>query len=345
MTLLIIFGTLAIVVSFLCSLLEAGLLSLPRSQVEAMVERGSQTGVTLQQMKENIDRPLAAILTMNTIAHTVGAAGVGAQAAVVFGDAAVGIASAVMTLLILVFSEIIPKTLGAVHAKNLAGVTAMTTKAMIVICMPLILLLESVNRMIGYERAEESISRSEVLATVRLGRDAGSLGPREHRIVSNVLALSNIKVGKILTPRTVVFALPQTMTLDEVVDAYRPIRFARIPIYEESIEHITGYVIRFDINKALSEGRGSEPLSSLAKRISAVPEVVTVADAFEQMLREGQHILLVVDEYGGTEGIVTLEDLIETLLGQEIVDETDTVTDMQELARRKAFQYRQSRER
>ncbi len=341
MTLLIIYGAVAIGVSFLCSMLEAGLLSLPRSQVEAMVERGSRTGIVLQGMKENIDRPLAAILTLNSIAHTVGAAGVGAQAAVVFGDVAVGIATAVMTFAILVFSEIIPKTLGAVHARALAGFTATTTRGMIVLCFPLIVVLEQINRLIGYERHKDRITRSEVLATIRLGREGGSLGAREHRIVSNVLALANIGLAKVLTPRTVVFSLPRNMTVREAISQHYPIRFARIPVYEDSPDNLTGYVPRFEIDKASAAGRDDEPLAALAKPLITFPELATVADALERMLREGQHIALVVDEYGSTEGIVTLEDLLETLLGDEIVDETDEVVDMQDLARKRAARHDQ----
>lgn len=343
MALLIVYGVVAIAVSFLCSVLEAGLLSLPRSHVETMVERGSRAGRTLQAMKANIDRPLAAILTLNTIAHTVGAAGVGAQAAVVFGDVAVGIAGAVMTLAILIFSEIIPKTLGAVHARALAPFTAMTTRVMIVICYPLIIALERMNRLIGPRRRKAPITRAEVLATVRLGREGGSLGEREHHIVSNVLALGNIGVRKVLTPRTVVFSLPREMTVGEALSQHHPFRFARIPIYRDSPEDITGYVLRFDIHEAPAAGRAEEPLATLSRPIITIPELATVADALEQMLRERQHIAVVVDEYGGLEGIVTLEDLLETLLGQEIVDETDAVVDMQDLAKGKASRHGRSK--
>lgn len=336
MALLIFYAALAICVSFLCSLLEAGLLSLPRSHVQTMVENKAWAGPTLQEMKTNIDRPLSAILTLNTVAHTVGAAGVGAQAAVVWNDAAVGIASAIMTLAILIFSEIIPKTLGATHAKRLASFTAITTKLMIWLCLPLILILEQFNRLIGYERHQDRISRSEVLATVRLGREGGTLREREHQVVANVLALTNIPVSKVLTPRTVVFSLSQDMTVDQVIEQYYPLRFARVPLYRDNSEHIMGYVARFDLHKAKAEGRGDAKLADIAKPILAFPEQASVADAFEQMLHDSAHIAQVVDEYGGMDGIITLEDLIETLLGEEIVDETDTAIDMQELAKRRA---------
>ena len=336
MTLLILYGCLAIGVSFLCSVLEASLLSLPRSHVHALVEQGSPAARLLDRMKKNIDRPLAAILTLNTIAHTVGAAGVGAQAAVVFGDMAVGVASALMTLAILVFSEIIPKTIGAVHARRLTGVTAYTTQAMIYLCLPLILVLERINRLIGYQRHKDRITRSEVLATIRLGHEGGSLREREHRVVSNVLALAEIRLAEVLTPRTVLFTLPAELTVADALAQHEPLRYARIPLHTGSPEQITTYVARFDLHRAAAEGRGAESLAAVAKPLPAFPEQASVADALEHLLHRHQLIALVVDEYGGTEGIVTLEDLLETLLGREIVDETDIAVDLRALARRRA---------
>jgi CBS domain containing-hemolysin-like protein len=339
MTLLIVYGLLALGVSFICSLLEASLLSIPRSQVESLVAQGSPTGRALQTMKENIDRPLAAILTLNTIAHTVGAAGVGAQAALVFGDALVGVVSGVMTLLILVLSEIIPKTLGAVHCRSLAGVTVWVTRLMIVVCFPIILALEQINRLIGYQRHRERIGRMEVLATIRLGSQAGALLDRESRIAMNVMSLSDVRVSEILTPRTVVFSLPEGMTAEEVVRRHHPLLFSRIPLYEESIERINGYVLRFEIHKAITEGAGEEPIAQLRHELIVLPEQASVADAMERLLTEGEHIALVVDEYGGTAGLVTLEDILESVVGQEITDETDPVPDMQSLAKHKARRY------
>ncbi len=336
MTILILFAALALGVSFLCSLLEASLLSLPRSKVESLVAAGSAAARTMKPLQDNIDRPLAAILTLNTIAHTVGAAGVGAQAAALYGDAAVGIASGIMTFAILVLSEIIPKTLGAVHAVRLVGVTAYTTRAMIYVCYPVILLLEWMNRLIAYRRHRAQISRLEILATIRLGHEGGALGEREHRVLTNLLALGNVRVSEILTPRTVLFALPADQTVAEAAAAAPPIRFARIPVYRESLDHITGYVTRYDLLKSAAQGRGAEPLGKFKRPIFAVPAVASVADALEQLLDRSEHIALVVDEYGGVQGIVTLEDVMETMLGQEITDETDPAPDMQRLARRLA---------
>jgi len=316
-------------------MLEASLLSLPRSHVEVLLEQGSATGRALEKMIHEIDRPLAAILTLNTIAHTVGAAGVGAQAAVVFGSGAVGIASAVMTVLILVVSEIIPKTLGAVYAKGLASFTAVTVRLMIWLCLPLIIPLEWINRLIGYKRQKDLLSRAELTAAVRIGREGGALKRREFRILSNVLALSRVRLAEVLTPRTVVFSLPRETTVEQVIQEHQPLQFARIPVYEGSPENVTGYVARFRVYEAYTGGQRSRTLNELARPIPVMPEQASVADALEQMLNRRQQIALIVDEYGGMAGIVTLEDTMESLLGVEIVDEADTVEDMQELARRR----------
>jgi len=304
--------------------------------VELLVERGARVGASLRAMKRNIDRPLTAILTMNTVAHTVGAVGVGAQAAVVFGNRAVGVASAIMTILVLVVSEIIPKTLGAIHAKSLAAPAAMIIRLMTLLCLPLIVMLEWVNRVIAFRRRDDSLSRAELLATLRLGRSSGAIGRREYRIASNLIALSTIRLADVLTPRTVVFSLPEDLTVQEAIAEHDPIRFARIPVYAGDPEQITGYVPRFAIRAAYSADEGHKPLRDLAKPIPIFPELATVGDALDTLITNKQHIVLVVDEYGGMSGIASLEDLMEALLGDEIVDETDVTADMRELARQRA---------
>ncbi|MHC4695467.1 MAG: CNNM domain-containing protein [Planctomycetota bacterium] len=335
MTLLIIYGLLAIAVSFLCSLLEACLLSVPRSYVESLAERGTRAGAILREMKNDIDRPLAAILTLNTIAHTFGAAGVGGQAAQVFGNKAVGVAGAVMTLLILVISEIIPKTLGAVHAKSVAFPAALTIRLLILLCLPLIIPLEWINGLFTNDQREEHLSRAELLATLRLGEASGAMHKREYQIASNLIALSTIRLAEVLTPRTVVFSLPENLTVQQALDKHHPIRFARIPVYAGDPERVTGYIPRFAIHAAHSANESHKLLKELAKPMEILPELAKVDDALDTLIKKRQHIALVVDEYGGMAGIVTLEDLLETLLGEEIVDESDTVEDMQELARRR----------
>ncbi len=334
MTLLVIYGLLAVAVSFVCSLLEACLLSLPRSYVELLQERGKRGAALLREMKDSIDRPLAAILTLNTVAHTVGAVGVGAQAANVFGSGAVGMASAVMTFLVLVVSEIIPKTLGAVHAKSLALPSAMVIRLMILLCFPLIILLEWVKRVIGYERHEERLSRAELLATIRLGQTSGVISRSESEIASNLIALSSVPLSRVLTPRAVVFSLSEDLTVRGVLAEHAPIRYARIPVYSGDPENVTGYIPRFAIYAVHFANEDQKRLKELVKPLPVFPELATVGSALGVLVKNSQHIALVVDEYGGMSGIVTLEDLLETLLGEEIVDETDVVVDMQELARR-----------
>lgn len=335
MTLLIFFGVLAIAVSFLCSLLEACLLSVPKSYVDSLAEHGSEAAKHLKKMKESIDRPLAAILTLNTVANTIGAAGVGAQAAVVFGSKAVGVVSAVMTLLVLVFSEIIPKTIGARHAKPLVPFATWAIRVLSVLCLPLLIPLEAINRLIGSPHEGERISRAELLATIRLGGTSGALHDRELRVATNLMAMSSVKLSDVMTPRTVVFALESHKTVAEVLAAHHPIRFGRIPVYEGSIDKVKGYVTRINIHSANHAGEGHKAVGELAKPMAVLPESATVGDALDQIIRKQQHIALLVDEYGGTAGIVTLEDLVETLLGAEIVDETDLVADMRTLAKRR----------
>ena len=344
MLLLIVYATVALGISFLCSMLEASLLSIPSSHVAMLAERGSRFGRRLQDMKSQVDRPLSAILTLNTVAHTVGAIGVGAEATKLFGHAWVGIVSAVMTLLILVVSEIIPKTLGAVYAKSLARFTTVTTHLMMLATYPIIVVLQWTSRLITPGQQKETLSRGEFLAAVRLGRQAGSLDAREYQTVQNLMSLGGIKVHQILTPRTVVVALPEDRTVDEIIQENPSLLHTRMPVYRDSIDNVTGYVTRYELNEAYRSEDKDTPISEFARPIKAIPEQSSVANALNLMLHRHEHILIVVDEYGGLEGIITLEDVIETLLGIEIVDETDTAVDLQEVARRLA-QHRQARNR
>jgi CBS domain containing-hemolysin-like protein len=343
MFLLLTYATVALGMSFLCSMLEATLLSIPASHIAMLVERGSRTGQQLQAMKANIDRPLSAILTLNTIAHTAGAVGVGAEAAALFGNAAVGIASAVMTLLILVVSEIIPKTLGAAYAKSLSGFTAVTTRLMIYSTFPIIVVLQYISRLVGGRPPEDTLSRGEFLAVTHLGHEAGSLNEREYRTIRNLMSLGGLKVHDIMTPRTVLEALPEERTIGEVMQEPQALRYSRIPVYRDSLDRITGYVTRYDLMQALRTDQRDKAIGALSRDIEAVPEQASVSTAMETMLKNREHILVVVDEYGGVEGIVTLEDAIETLLGLEIIDETDTTADLQSLARDLARKRRDER--
>jgi len=321
-------------VSFLCSLLEAALLSLPQSHIMLMVEKGSRTGERLQRMKGDVDRPLAAILTLNTFAHTLGAAGVGAEAAMLWGDAWVGAVSFVVTILILVFSEIIPKTLGAVHAKALAGFTAWTVHVLIVIFQPVVTACNAISRIFaGKQRVGGGIERDEVRSLALLAASEGAIDHSELHVIGNLMALREIPVERVMTPRTVVFTLRADQTVKDVLST-EPTRFARVPIVRESLDDVIGLIHRYELFEALKSGRTDLTLGELSKPIHVVPAVARLATVLETFIERREHLFLVVDEYGGVAGIVTLEDVLETLLGVEIVDETDVVADMRELAQR-----------
>ena len=331
--LLVLYLLLALGVSFLCSLTESGLLSLSHARVAVLAKAGRSSGRILERMKENIERPLAAILTLNTVAHTIGAAGVGAEAYVIFGSEWVAVTSVVLTVLILVFSEIIPKTLGVVYAGQLAPFTAYTITGMIYLSYPLVVVFQALSRMLGRGH-EQKLTREEFALIAELGQTEGALHEKEYRIIRNLLRLRKVRVCDVMTPRTVVFMLQKDQTVRQVLDQHRPLRFSRVPIYGEGPDDIAGLVLRHALSSALQDGRGTCALAELAGPVHAVPESAHLDLVLDEFMRRREHLFLAVDEHGGTAGIVTLEDAIETLLGTEIVDETDPVVDMRELAGR-----------
>ena len=333
MTGLIAYFALAIVVSFFCSLLEAIILSLTHAHIEILIKSGSRSGPMLKRLKDNINHPLSAILTLNTVANTVGAAGVGAQALVVYGSTWVALASGVLTFCILVFSEIIPKTLGAVYWKHLAPFAAYLIRGMIFMTYPLVIAFEALSRLISPKGTAVKITREEMIVSAELGRAAGELLDREKAVIRNLLRLNNITARDILTPRSVLFALPQDKTAAQVIEENEQIPFARIPVYGKDMDDITGLLRRWDLRQACARGGGQKKLSELVHPIHAVPETKSVSDILDEFIHRREHIFLVVDEYGGTQGVITLEDAIETLLGVEIVDELDSVDDMRKFAR------------
>lgn len=342
----LLFGYLGLVlmVSFICSLLEAAFLSLPRSHARVMAEQGHHFGEILGQMKDSVDRPLAAILTLNTVSNTFGAAGVGAMIQRIFGSAWLTAGSIVITLLVLVFSEILPKTLGAVHAKKLAPFVAHAVRTIIVITYPIVVCLELVSKLIGGSD-NATITRAEFASLAQEGQNTGVLEERESRVITNMLRLNKIRVSDVMTPRPVVLMLPQHMTVADATDRGEPIPFSRIPIYKDNPDEIIGVILRHDLFTNRWEGRGSIRLASLVQPITVIPQMASVAQALEQFTANGVHLMLVVDEFGGTAGIITLEDAVETLLGVEIVDETDDVTDMRTLARARMERRRKARDR
>jgi len=333
MILLIFYLLLALGVSFFCSIMEAVILSITPSFVEALEQKAPKVGATLRHLKSNIDQPLSAILSLNTIAHTVGAAGVGAQAAIVFGNAYVAVTSAVLTFLILIFSEIIPKTLGAFYWQRLATAAARTLPPLIWVLYPLVLLSQRIANWLSSEEQMSSVSREELWAMTDLARKEGIFGDRESRILKNLLRVGKLRVKDVMTPRPVMFTLPADMRVEEIMEAHPELTFSRIPLYEENKDDISTFVLKSDIMQEASRERLDTPLRDLGREIRVVPEVVTLIYIFEQFLNEREHIALVVDEYGGVVGIVTMEDVVETLLGIEIVDETDSAIDMQAMAR------------
>jgi len=333
MGLLLLFAALVVCVSFVCSILEAALLSTTPSFVAAQARAETVSGKRLQAYKDDIDRPLSAILSLNTIANTVGAVGVGAQAAIVFGDALVAVTSAVLTLLVLVFAEIIPKTLGAVYWRQLSPVVVRVLPPIIWMMWPFVKMARGIARLLSPAQDEASVSRDELTALADLGTEEGVFEMEESRILHNLLRFSSLRVRDIMTPRTVVVALQEDQSVGEILEKNDSFRFSRLPVYAESREDVTGFVLKDDILLRAAQERQEEPLHELRRELEVVPESMPLPDLFERLLDHSAHIALVVDEYGGMAGIVTMEDVVETLLGLEIVDEVDSVDDMQKLAR------------
>ncbi|HIJ22100.1 MAG TPA: DUF21 domain-containing protein [Gammaproteobacteria bacterium] len=333
MVLLITFILVALIFSFLCSIAEAVILSVTPAHIALMEKEQKKSAPLLRGLKQNINQPLAAILTLNTIAHTVGAAGAGAQATLLFGNASVGIISAILTLLILIFSEIIPKTIGAYYWRELAPATAHTLRFMVWLLYPFVLLSELITARFAFNDSKSGLSRKEFRAVSELSEAEGQLSQRESTILKNLLRLHDTQVEHAMTPRPVIFSLSDRVRVEEFFHKYDHSPFSRIPIYQSDPEQITGFIFRSDVLLAQARGNGDKPLSNYRRELKVVTETTNLSEAFDQFIRLRTHIMLVVDEYGTVAGILTLEDLLETLLGLEIVDESDQTVDMQELAR------------
>ena len=330
------YATVALLFSFLCSVAEAVILSVSPSYIAKLKNDGrTKAAELLDKLKSNIDRSLAAILTLNTIAHTVGAGGAGAEAAAYFGETYVGVSMAVLTLLILFLSEIIPKTLGALYWRNLAPLTAQFVQILIWTLYPLIFISELLTKMLSKGKSPHAFNRDEFAALIDIGTAAGELDETESRILTNLFRFPQLCAEDIMTPRTVVFTLQQDLTVDETLKEHPDIRFARIPIYANNQDETTGFVLKADIliNEFRNEGKAK--LRDIKREIRAVHERTPLSHVLEDMLNNRNHILLVTDDHGGMEGIVTLEDVVETLIGFEIIDESDTIDDMRRLARDK----------
>ena len=334
MTLLIVYLAIAIGISFLCSVLEAVLLSITPSYVEQVSTTSPRSGARLAASKEKLDQSLSSILILNTFAHTMGAAGVGSQAVRIFGDKWETLIAVLLTLAILYFSEIIPKTLGATYWRKLAVPAVYTISWLVKLVYPLVWLSTRLTRLFSDSKDNE-VTREEIIALASLSHKDGTLFTQENQYLSNMLRLREIRTEQVLTPRSVVHMLDENTTVTEALDHPQSAQFTRIPIYGEGSDNITGKVIKRTLFEAERAGHGADPIKQYAKKIYRVSEKLPVQQLLDMFFKHNAHLFLVEDEFGQTSGVVTMEDAIETLLGREIVDESDLVEDMQELARGK----------
>ena len=353
MTILIIYATVSIFFSFLCSILEAVLLSITPTFINLKKSEGLEYANELEILKKDVDKPLIAILTINTIAHTVGAILVGVQAKVayaemygtleqtIFGikiteDVMVGIVSTVMTILILVASEIIPKTIGATYWKQLAN---FTSKALNVMIFPLkytgiLWVLQLTTKLIGGKGHGSILSREGFLVMTEMAEKDGVFQKNESKVIRNLLGFKEIKVNDVMTPRTVLETADESQTIQSFYDAHKKLRFSRIPVFKENPDEITGYFLKDSLLEAIINGAGEKSLATIRRDILITNRDLSIADLFDKLIKQKEHIALVVDEYGSVSGIVSQEDVIETLLGLEIIDESDNIADLQSYARK-----------
>lgn len=337
MALLLFWALLALSLNFLCSVLEAVLLSVTPSYIAACEAGGTprerSTGRLLRDMKENVDRPLAAVLAVGNFAQIGGAAGVGAQAQALWGNTGITVASAVLTLAMMIISELIPKTLAAVYWRGLAPVTVRVLRLFVWLTYPLVLLAQGVTRLFSRDRDANEVSREELTALADLGVQEGVLGQEESRRLHNLLHLRALTAEDIMTPRTVALILSEGLTVRDALQRVGEGRFSRIPLYRRDVDDITGYFLKTDLLMAAAHDRFDVTLAGLRRDLLQVPEKLPLPEVLERMLAHHEHLALVVDDFGGTSGLVTMEDVVETLLGTEILDETDVVQDLRKHAR------------
>jgi CBS domain containing-hemolysin-like protein len=335
MGMLIFYLLLALSVSFLCSIMETVLLTAPVSFLNMKVNQGIRAASILRDQKQKIDKPIAAILSLNTVAHTVGASGVGAQATALFGDAYFGIISAILTLLILVLSEILPKSVGAHYWKHLVVPAGYIIRCMIVIAYPLVILSERMTRLISRgSKDETTVSREEVAAMVDIGVEEGTFEDTEKKIIQNLIKLRSVRASDVMTPRVVVATASEEITIGEFYKNKTYLHYSRIPVYSDNDkEKICGFVYRQEVLEHLANDNFDLCLKEIKKPIMIAPTSQPLTILWERLTSQKTHIAMIVDEYGGFEGIVTLEDIIETIMGIEIMDDRDIVADMQQFAR------------
>lgn len=332
---LIIAISFAIFISAGCSLFESVLYTLPARHIEAMFQAGKPTGKIFKTMRENVEQPIAAILALNTIAHTAGAAIAGSAASMVFGSEWLGYFSALFTLAILIFSEIVPKTAGVVYARSLAPLIAYPLQGLVWSMKPAIWLSGLITRMITRNKAGEDITAEEIRVMAHLSLRTGGIKPYQDRAIENILTLQNKTVKDVMTPRTVIFSLSEHLTLEETGKLTTKWEHSRFPVYDENIEDIVGIVLTKEFLIALSEDRKDMTLSDLMRPVHFVAEAARLNQVLTEFLQLREHLFVVLDEYGGISGLISLEDILEEILGREIVDESDEVDDKRSLARQR----------
>ncbi len=325
----------AVAISAFCSILEAVLYSISNSQVEMLKNEGSKSASLLQDLRDDIEEPITAILTLNTIAHTIGAAIAGAAAAVVFGEQNLFLFSAVFTLIILLFSEILPKTIGISYASLLAPYIAQPLKWMIIILKPIVWSCQQITRLIPQPENSDSISAEELQTIAALSRKSGEIEADQERVISNILELSRRVVRDVMTPRTVTFSLEETLTVQEVMDKEnRLASHSRVPVYKDETDNVTGIIMRRDVLLAAAEQKYSTRLSELKSQVNFVAETSPLNQILVDFFDRHQHLFVAVDEYGAVTGVISMEDVLEEIVGREIIDESDETKDMRELARK-----------
>lgn len=333
MVALLIYLLAAMAVSFLCSVLEATLLSTPISYITMREDEGYKPASRMMKFKQDSSRPLAAILSLNTIANTIGAAGVGRQATEVFGSQWFGLVSAIMTILILVFSEIIPKTIGTNNFKSLMGFASSAIRVLITILFPLVVVVEWLQKLISPKTADSSVSREEVGAMADVAEESGELDEDENEIIQNLINIDDITAAQAMTPRVVSAIAPESMTIKSFYKDKRFLHHSRIPVYAGNDEYITGYILRVEALQLMAEDKYDMTLGQIKRDVASFQEDTPIGQVWDEMLRNKEQISVIINEYGAFEGILTMEDVIETILGDEIVDERDVVVDMQQFAK------------
>ena len=329
---LIVFLLSAMSVSFLCSILESVLMSTPISYITLREEDGYKPAAIMKEYKKDPSRPLAAILSLNTIANTVGAAGVGQQATIVFGSEWFGVVSAVTTILILLFAEIIPKTLGTTYWKSLAGFVTHVIRVLIVILFPIVVTVEFIQKLISPKSGDVSVSREEIGAMADVAEESGELEEDENEIIQNIINIDEVVAKDAMTPRVVSAIAPENMSIKRFYKDHRFLHHSRIPVYADNDDYITGYILRMDALQLMAEDKFDSTLSDIKRNIDSFPEDTPLDVIWDAMLESKEQIAVIIDKYGSFQGIITMEDVIETVLGDEIVDERDSVVDMQQLA-------------